>query len=145
MAGRPKQRMDMVKLNLIQKDEIVEMLQQGMSIARICYALGVGRKALDVWLDMPENAELASRARARAATDLACETLDIADNATPEQANVAKIRIASRQWLAERWNAPVYAQQRAPAVNISIGGLRLDALRHVEVVQDSDNVQQVCG
>jgi len=145
MAGRPKQRMDMVKLNLIQKDEIVEMLQQGMSIARICYALGVGRKALDVWLDMPENAELASRARARAATDLACETLDIADNATPEQANVAKIRIASRQWLAERWNAPVYAQQRGPAVNISIGGLRLDALRHVEVVQDADTMPQVCG
>ena len=145
MAGRPKQRMDMVKLDMVQKDDIVEMLQQGMSIVRICYALGVGRKALDAWLDMPENAELASRARARAATDLACETLEIADSATPEAANVAKIRIASRQWLAERWNAPVYAQQRAPAVNISIGGLRLDALRHVEVVQDADNVQQVCG
>jgi len=143
MAGRPKQRMDIAKLDTVQKDDILQMLQQGMSIARICYALGVGRRALDLWLDMPENAELALRARARAATDLACETLEIADNATPEQANVAKIRIASRQWIAERWNAQVYAQQRAPAVNISIGGLRLDALRHVEVVNDELSTAQI--
>jgi len=143
MAGQKKKHMDIAVLNRASKADIIEMLQRGMAIARICTVLGVGRKALDLWLDMPENAEAVTRARARAATDLACETLEIADNATPEQANVAKIRIASRQWIAERWNAQVYAQQRAPAVNISIGGLRLDALRHVEVVNDELSTAQI--
>ena len=145
MAGQKKKREDLAVLDSIPVEQIVTMFEAGKSAARICEALGIGRRALEIWCDMPDNEHKIARARARAADVLACQTLEIADQAAPEESNLARVRIQTRQWVAERWKPGVYAQQRGPAVNISIGGLRLDALRHVEVVQDADNVQQVCG
>lgn len=138
MAGQKKKREDLALLDSIPAEQIVTMFEVGKSATRICKDLGIGRRALEIWCDMPENEHKITRARARAADQLACETLEIADSAAPEESNLARVRIQTRQWLAERWKPSVYAQQRAPAVNISIGGLRLDALRHVEVVQDAE-------
>ena len=145
MAGQKKKREDWALLDSVPIEQIVAMFESGKSTARICEALGIGRRALEIWCEMPENEHKIARARARAADSLACQTIEIADAAAPEEANLARVRIQTRQWIAERWKPSVYAQQRGPAVDISIGGLRLDALRHVEVVQDADNVPQVCG
>ena len=145
MPGRPKTRRDLELLEDLPEDMVFAMFEAGKSTARICEQLGIGRRALEIWCDMPENEHKIARARARAADVLACQTLEIADQAAPEESNLARVRIQTRQWVAERWKPGVYAQQRGPAVNISIGGLRLDALRHVEVVQDVDNIPRVCG
>ena len=64
------------------------------------------------------------------------DALDIADSATNEEVNLAKLRIQTRHWTAERWNAPAYAQQKGQQVSINIQGMRMDALRHVEVLED---------
>jgi len=138
MAGQKKKREDLAVLDSIPVEQIVTMFEAGKSTTSICKDLGIGRRALEIWCDMPENEHKIARARARAADQLACETLEIADSASPEESNLARVRIQTRQWIAERWKPSVYAQQRTPAVNISIGGLRLDALRHVEVVQDAE-------
>jgi hypothetical protein len=45
-------------------------------------------------------------------------------------------RIRTRQWLAERWDRKTYGTEKASQVNISIQGLRMEALRHVEVVEE---------
>ena len=145
MAGQPKKVSDLAVLDSLQVEEIVAMFEAGKSTARICEQLGIGRRALEIWCDMPENEHKIARARARAADVLACQTLEIADEAAPEESNLARVRIQTRQWVAERWKPSVYAQQRAPAVNISIGGLRLDALRHVEVVQDDLSTAQIAN
>jgi hypothetical protein len=145
MAGQKKKQEDLRVLGSIPIEHIVTMFEAGKSQTRICKDLGIGRRALEIWCDAPENEHKIARARARAADNLACETLEIADAAAPEESNVARVRIQTRQWIAERWKPSVYAQQRGPSVSISIGGLRLDALRHVEVVQDEVNIPQISG
>jgi hypothetical protein len=91
---------------------------------------------MNVWLSKPENVELVSRARVRAADLMVSDALDIADSASIEEVNLAKLRIQTRHWTAERWNAPAYAQQKGQQVSINIQGMRMDALRHVEVLED---------
>jgi hypothetical protein len=44
-------------------------------------------------------------------------------------------RIRTRQWLAERWDQKTYGLQKAQQVNINIGSMRMDALRHAEVIE----------
>jgi len=136
MAGRPKRKEDLIKLDQVPQEQIIVMLEEGKSITRVCMALGVGRTAMNVWLSKPENVELVSRARVRAADLMVSDALDIADSATIEEVNLAKLRIQTRHWTAERWNAPAYAQQKGQQVSINVQGMRMDALRHVEVLED---------
>jgi hypothetical protein len=44
-------------------------------------------------------------------------------------------RIRTRQWLAERWDRKTYGVEKGNQINVSIQGLRMEALRHVEVVE----------
>jgi hypothetical protein len=70
-----------------------------------------------------------------AASHLACETLTIADGMDVDNGQRDVQRIRTRQWLAERWDRKTYGTEKASQVNISIQGLRMEALRHVEVVE----------
>ena len=136
MAGQKKKRLDLEVLESIPVDHIVTMFEAGKSMTRICMDLGIGRRALEIWCETEPNADRITLARARAADNLACETLEIADSAAIEESNLARVRILTRQWLAEKWKPSVYAQQKGAAVNINIQGMRMDALRHVEVLED---------
>lgn len=136
MAGRPKRKSDMAALDSLPKEHIVAMLEAGQPIARICYALGVGRVALEDWLSKPENEGLSSRARAKAADDMVAESILIADETDVEEVQKARLRVQTRQWVAERWNPAAYAQSKAPTLQVNLSGMRLDALRRIEVVED---------
>jgi hypothetical protein len=136
MAGRPKRKADMATLDLMPREHIVSMLEAGQPIARICYALGVGRVALEEWLNSPDNEGLASRARAKAADDMVAESILIADETDVEEVQKARLRVQTRQWVAERWNPSAYAQNKMPSVQVNLSGMRLDALRRIEVVED---------
>ena len=101
----------------------------------ICYELGIGRRALEQWIEDTDPTIIA-RARAKAADKLAVETLDIADSMADSNPQRDVQRIRTRQWLAERWDQKTYGLQKAASVNINIQDLRMAALRHVEVVDD---------
>jgi len=122
-------------IDLMPRDKVEELLQTTMGMPQICKSLGVGRRALEEWLDQPSQAGMLSRARARAADDIVSATIAIADSEPVEESQKTRLRIQTRQWVAERWNAPAYAQNKGQNVSISIAGLRLDALRHVEIVE----------
>jgi hypothetical protein len=137
MAGTPKFHQDMKMLAKLPDDMIWSMMEAGKSHTDICLEMGISRKALERWLDEvdPDGDKLA-RARAQAADQLAVETLQIADQADPENAAHARVRIQTRQWLAERWNQKTYGLQKAQQININVQDLRMNALRHVEVLED---------
>ena len=107
-----------------------------MSEVNICIKLGIGRYALENWGQIEEHSNNIARARASAADNLACETLDIADGTAPEHAQIARVRIQTRQWLAEKWKPSQYGVQKSTNVQINLSGVRMDALRHVEVLED---------
>jgi len=135
VPGRPKFRQDMALLEDLPDDMILSMLEVGKSQTQICYELGIGRRALEQWIE-DTDPTIITRARAKAADKLAVETLDIADSMADSNPQRDVQRIRTRQWLAERWDQKTYGLQKAASVNINIQDLRMAALRHVEVVDD---------
>jgi len=135
MPGRPKFRQDMALLEDLPEDMIISMLEVGKSQTQICYELGIGRRALEQWIEDTDPTIIA-RARAKAADMLAVETLAIADSMADNNPQRDVQRIRTRQWLAERWDQKTYGLQKAAQVNINIQDLRMAALRHTEVLED---------
>ena len=135
MAGQQKRRVDVMRLRVEPElgETVLAMMAEGKHMARICDVTGLTKNGILAWLDeAPERAELASRARARAAHVLVDEALEIADEAdeeNPVSIQKAKLRTQVRQWTAERWNKKDYGAAKAE-VAISITGLHFDALRN---------------
>jgi hypothetical protein len=116
-------------------DMIVSMFEVGKSQTMICYELGIGRRALEQWIEDTDPTIIA-RARAKAADKLAVETMTIADSMADSNPQRDVQRIRTRQWLAERWDQKTYGLQKAQQININVQDLRMAALRHVEVIED---------
>jgi hypothetical protein len=116
-------------------DMIVSMLEVGKSQTMICYELGIGRRALEQWIEDTDPTIIA-RARAKAADKLAVETMTIADSMADSNPQRDVQRIRTRQWLAERCDQKTYGLQKAQQININVQDLRMAALRHVEVFED---------
>lgn len=135
MPGRPKFRQDMALLEELPDEMIVSMLEDGKSQTQVCYELGIGRRALEQWIE-DTDPHIIARARAKAADKLAVETLSIADGMDVDHAQRDVQRIRTRQWLAERWDQKTYGLQKQAQVTINMQDLRIDALRHVEVISD---------
>jgi hypothetical protein len=135
VAGRPKFRQDMELLEELPDDMIVSMLEAGKSQTMICYELGIGRRALEQWIE-DTDPNIIARARAKAADKLAVETMTIADSMADSNPQRDVQRIRTRQWLAERWDQKTYGLQKAQQININVQDLRMAALRHVEVIDD---------
>jgi hypothetical protein len=136
MAGTPKKKSDLELLNKIGEDTIVSMFEDAKSVADICIALGVGKRALDIFIDENDLSPKIARARTRAADLLAVETLKIADEIEEDHPARPVQRIKTRQWIAERWDQKTYGLQKAQQININVQDLRMNALRHVEVIED---------
>ncbi len=135
MAGNKKKHHDLAMLDSLPVEQLQNMFESGMSETKICLALGVSKKALHEWLDRPEQEGFLIRARARAADELVGQMIDIADDTDYQEVQKAKLRVQTRQWVAERWNPQAYAQSKQPSVQVNLSGMRLDALRHIEVVE----------
>jgi hypothetical protein len=135
MAGQKKKHADLALLDTLPRDQIQTLFEAGLSETRICVQLGVSKKALTEWLDRPENEGFLSRVRARAADHLVSQTIEIADETDISEVNKARLRVQTRQWVAERWNPAAYAQNKMPSVTVNLANLRLDALRHGEFIE----------
>ena len=136
MAGTPKRRKDVAFLNEMPEEMIFSMVESGKSIGDICIELGIGKRALDDWIEENDHGAMITRARTRAADLLACDTIKIADSMADSNPQRDVQRIRTRQWLAERWDQKTYGLQKQAQVTINMQDLRIDALRHVEVISD---------
>lgn len=139
MAGTPKRTADHDSLEYTTLgDEVMQMIEEGRTLSEICMAKGIGRRALTDWLEAPERTEEVARARVRGATAMVEHTVAIADGKDPlidpntlEYVNDAqrdRLRIHSRQWVAERaarevWGAPT------GKIEVNLNVLHLQALR----------------
>jgi hypothetical protein len=136
MAGTPKRRKDVAFLNEMPEEMIFSMVESGKSIADICIDLGIGKRALDDWIEENDHGAMITRARTRAADLMACDTIKIADGMDVDHPQRDVQRIRTRQWLAERWDQKTYGLQKAQQITINVQDLRMAALRHVEVIDD---------
>lgn len=109
---------------------IVDKISQGETVLGLARTLGISHTAFYDWVDRGGEARAAAlaRARTRGGQSLAEQTLEIADSATPQEAQVAKLRVDTRRWLASKMNED-YGDKQQPLVNIDLGSMALDALR----------------
>ena len=118
---------------------IVDRLSQGETVLGLARTLGISHTAFYDWVDRGGEARAAAlaRARARGGQSLAEQTLDIADAASPQEAQVAKLRVDTRRWLASKMNEE-YGDKQQPLVNIDLGSMALDALRKRSITHTED-------
>lgn len=115
-------------------DAILRRTEEGATMTTLAAELGVSRSFLSWNINaIPGMKQKLIDARRARADVYAEQALTIAD-AVPEDPNAinkAKVKIEVRKWLAGVDNPEQYGQKPAQ-VNISIGGLHLDALRRVQ-------------
>ena len=110
--------------------KIFDLVASGHTIDSLCGAVGISSGSFYDWLEkVPSRAESLTRARARGAHSLAEQTISIADSATREDVQVAKLRSDNRWRLASKLNPEVYGDKQQPLINIDLGSMALDALR----------------
>jgi hypothetical protein len=118
---------------------VFDHISQGKTVDSVIKALGVSIGGFYKWIDRDaKRGELLTRARARGGQSLAEETLEIADSATPQEAQVAKLRVDTRRWLASKMAPDEYGDKQQPLVNIDLGSMALDALRKRNITSTND-------
>jgi hypothetical protein len=120
---------------------ILDRLSEGETILSLAKSLGVSHTAFYDWIERGGEARASAltRARARGGRSLAEQTLEIADSASPQDAQVAKLRVDTRRWLASKQAPDEYGDKQQPLVNIDLGSMALDALRKRSVVSLDDS------
>jgi hypothetical protein len=142
MPGRPRYKADRELLDSLTTgdvDHIMDQVHNGFALNDIALHYKVTRRSLTEWIE--DNEELHTRykrARGQASHALVEAALKCADDATPETASVAKLRIQARQWTASHWNREAYGEQKQPTVQINLATLHLDALRRRPTVTTTD-------
>ena len=114
--------------------QVFHHIAGGMTVSKLCETLGLAQRTFYDWIERtPSRIETLTRARELAAHALADQTLEIADSATPEDVQVAKLRTDIRLKLAARHNRAYFGESQSPLVSIDLGSLALDALRRREI------------
>jgi hypothetical protein len=123
--------------------EILDQIAQGRSIAELARDRNVSRAFLSEILNSPDNLPALRAARALAATAFAEETVSIADSAEPATAQVARLRIDARQWLAARWGREIYGERSVPNVQLNLAQIHADTLRQIGAEQRTKRAKEV--
>lgn len=118
---------------------LFDHISQGKTTDSVIKSLDISIGGFYKWIEKDvRRGELLARARTRGGRSLAEQTLDIADTATPQEAQVAKLRVDTRRWLASKLSEE-FSDKQQPLVNIDLGSLALDALRKRSIVSVDDS------
>jgi hypothetical protein len=124
-------------------DYVCERTAGGDTLIEICRDVGktIGHNlqggTLSSWIntDQERRAKIQA-ARAIGAISLAEQGMEMIDDADESREAIAKAKASAeyRQWLASKWNRPMFGADVAQVqVNVSTGSLLLDALRQRQV------------
>lgn len=154
MAGRPKKRAMVMALERRTRehfdleegktvvDYVVDWVESGRSILALAgeisedEGLDITRSMLSTYVNsQPGGEERLRTARVaeapRAMVEEARQIIDDADTSDREKLQKAKMRADVRLWQAERVGKEEFGQaKQGIQVNVSVGGLHMDALRH---------------
>lgn len=135
MAGKPEAKRQLALIEGLGLDEIVRRVAGGETIRSIAADLGVNPNRISTWVNSSdERAEALSRARMRGAHALVEEGHSIVMQATNESATVAKLQSDYLKWMAAKFNAAAYGENRAPVVAISIDSQAWHAIKHADAL-----------
>lgn len=133
MAGKPETKRQLALIEGLGLDEIARRVAGGETLRSIADSIGVNPTRLSTWVNSAdERAEVLARARVRGAHALVEEGHSIVMKATNESATVAKLQSDYLKWMAAKFNAAAYGEQRAPVVAINIDSQAWTAIKQAE-------------
>lgn len=116
---------------------LFDHISQGKTIDSVIKSMDISIGGFYKWIEKDaKRGELLARARTRGGRSLAEQTLEIADSASPQEAQVAKLRVDTRRWLASKQAPDEYGDKQQPLVSIDLGSMALDALRKRSITID---------
>jgi len=119
----------LARIDSLGADALLARIAGGEPLKTVAETIGVSRQVLSGFLNSERNRDGLRAAREQAAHVFAEEALAISDAATPQDVQVAKLRVDTRRWIASKWDRALYGDDRNPLVNISVANLHLDSLR----------------
>jgi len=132
MAGKPESRRQIALIENLGIEAIADRVAGGETIRSIDADLGVNPNRISSWVNSSdERAAALSRARIRGAHALVEEGHSIVMQATNESSTVAKLQSDYLKWMAAKFNAAAYGEQRGPVVAISLDSQAWSAIKDV--------------
>ena len=137
MTGRKITRQIGARLSLVE-DEIFDDIANGMAMVHVYKKYACSRRSFNSWVDhKPGRKDVFDRARQGFADAIAEETLSIADSTLdPGEAQINKVRIDARKWLAGKVAPDVYGDKSQPQVQINLQSEHLRALKDINASED---------
>lgn len=130
MAGTPKRRIALAKIAEAGGFNVIyRRVADGETLQEIANSLGIERCVLSTLANKGPNRQRMIEARTRAATVLVEDARDIADRATPEDVQVARLRVDVRTWTAKTWDRQQYGDKPTPQVVVDLREMHLAAAR----------------
>lgn len=132
MSGRRISRQVATKLDLVEED-IWDAIANGMTMMNVYKKFDCSSRTFRYWISRKESrADTLDRARKQFADTIAEETLSIADSTIdPGEAQINKVRIDARKWLAGKVAPDVYGDKTQPNVQINLQSEHLRALKDI--------------
>jgi transposase-like protein len=132
MAGKPESRRQIALIENLGIEAIADRVAGGETIRSIAADIGVNPNRISSWVNScDERAAALSRARIRGAHALVEEGHSIVMQATNESSTVAKLQSDYLKWMAAKFNAAAYGEQRGPVVAISLDSQAWSAIKDV--------------
>jgi lipopolysaccharide biosynthesis regulator YciM len=135
MAGFPMRRALEKKIEELGGIEFVSShIAEGMTIGRLAEFIECSRPMLSFWINQTEerkNAVLSARKlKAEKLAEDALDIADFADGASSSAVNKARLQVDTRKWMASKLDPESFGD-KSMEVNISVGDLHLQALKHM--------------
>jgi len=137
MSGQKISRQVATRLDLVEED-IWDAIANGMTMMNVYKKFNCSSRTFSYWVKRKEGrAETLDRARKQFADTIAEETLSIADSTIdPGEAQINKVRIDARKWLAGKVAPDVYGDKTQPNVQINLQSEHLRALKDINSSED---------
>ena len=145
MAGSPK-RASQLRLLTMHEDDVFNHLADGLTVENSIRFWKTSKRIWYKWInETTERQEKYKAARRQYAHSLAEETLSIADGTVdPAEANISKMRIDTRKWLAGKIDPDSWGDKNHQAsVTINIQDQHLEALRSLGSVIEHEEDEAV--
>lgn len=123
-------------------DDICQLIAQGESLRKICERPGMPSLSMVFrWLnEQAEFRDQYARARESQADFLLEELLEISDLATPEDVNVAKLRVDARKWFITKVAPKKYGDRVTQEIS-GVGGnpVQIEMKKEIDLSVYSDD------
>lgn len=121
---------------------LCERIASGETVTQLAREFGVSREMLSGWMNHTTRQAQYKEAKRKSASALVDQGMEILDNASFQEATIAKHRADYRKWLASMRDDQ-YADSTGGTVHLSIDALHIGALQHANKARLEKQVNNV--